>query len=181
MAIGEQAASNHLDFAGGWQLNQELSDSVPLLPGEAMAQARASGAIRTPADLRRASGGPDVQRVVFVRNRVRDALHAAAQLTVRRRGRTIAMTDSSGRTLNLELDGKPRPIEDDNLRFTLVARWDSPALVVERKFEDGMLVADSYLTFNDPRQLVVTTTISHSRMQEKPVVVRRVYDPMPER
>ena len=53
IAIGEQAASNHLDFAGVWQLNQELSDAVPLLPGEAMAQARASGAIRTPADLRR--------------------------------------------------------------------------------------------------------------------------------
>ena len=181
IAIGEQAASNHLDFAGVWQLNQELSDAVPLLPGEAMAQARASGAIRTPADLRRVSGGPDVERAVFVRNRVRDALRAAAQLTVRRRGRTIEMTDSSGRTLNLELDGKPRQIEDDDLRFTVVARWDSPALVVERKFEDGMVVADSYLTFNDPRQLVVTTTISHSRMHENPVVLRRVYDPMPER
>ncbi len=170
----DQRPSDKLDVAGDWQVIESLSDQLPLLPGEAMALARAAGMVRTGRPAR----GPDPQQVARVRTALRTALQASARLTIVRNGETLTLRDADGRVLPVVPDGQAVSLEADGLRFTLVARWKAPLLTVEREFEDGTTLSDSYATFTDPRQLVATSTIENSRMDEKPVTLTRVYAPV---
>ena len=173
----DQRPSQKLDVAGEWQVIESLSDQLPLLPGEAMALARAAGTVRTgrPA---RGFRGPDPQRVARVRTALRTALQASSRLTIVSDGETLMLRDADGRVLPVVPDGQEVSLEADGLRFTLVARWKTPLLTIELKFEDGTVVSDSYATFTDPRQLVATSTIQNRRMDEKPVTLTRVYAPI---
>lgn len=173
----DQRPSDKLDVAGDWQVIESLSDELPLLPGEAMAHARAAGTVRTGRPARGARG-PDPQQVARVRTALRTALQASARLTIVRNGETLTLRDADGRVLPVVPDGQAVSLEADGLRFTLVARWKTPLLTVEREFEDGTTLSDSYATFTDPRQLVATSTIENSRMDEKPVTLTRVYAPV---
>jgi hypothetical protein len=173
----DQRPSDKLDLAGDWQVIESLSDELPLLPGESMALARAAGTVRTGRPVR-GFRGPDPQRVASVRTALRTALQASARLTIVRNGETLTLRDADGRVRPVVPDGQEVSLEADGLRFTLVARWKAPLLTVEREFEDGTTVSDSYATFTDPRQLVATSTIQNSRMDEKPVTLTRVYAPV---
>ena len=66
----DQRPSEKLDVAGDWQVIESLSDELPLLPGEAMALARAAGSVRT-GTAGRGFRGPDPQRVARVRTALR--------------------------------------------------------------------------------------------------------------
>ena len=170
----QHAASTSLEVAGHWELNEELSDEVPLLPGEAVAVARASGALGAGAAAARSR--VDRHRAVIVRNALRDAFRASTQLKIVRDGRQLRLTDARGHTLSVVLDGRQQRLERERLRFTVAATWEAPRLTIERQYEDGTIVSDTFLTFRDPRQLVATTTVSHPRRPDQPVVMRRVYD-----
>jgi hypothetical protein len=172
----EQRPSERLDFAGEWRIVESLSDAVPLLPGEGMALARASGTVRTGPKATRAVRGPDLDVAARVRTVLRGALQAATRLTIQQSGRTLVVTDAVGRDTSIVADGREVRLEKDGVPFTLKARWKSPLLVVERRFEDGTTISDSYATFTDPRQLVATSTIHNSRMDERPVTLTRVYE-----
>lgn len=173
----DQRPSEKLDVAGDWQVIESLSDELPLLPGEAMALARAAGSVRT-GTAGRGFRGPDPQRVARVRTALRTALQASSRLTIVRNGETLTLKDADGRVLPVVPNGREVNLEADGLRFTLVARWTTPLLTVEREFEDGTTVSDNYATFTDPRQLVATSTIQNSLMDEKPVTLTRVYAPV---
>ena len=59
-----QRPSPDLALAGEWHLNGDLSDEVPLLPGEAVALARASGILPAGTRPAGATRGPDPRRRV---------------------------------------------------------------------------------------------------------------------
>jgi hypothetical protein len=171
-----QHPSEQLDLAGEWQVNESLSDEVPLLPGEAMALARAEGLVRTGTRKARSVHGPDPLGVTKVRNVLRTTIHAAARLKIVQTGGTVAVTDAEGRTMLLIPDGRETRLEQDGVRFTLVARWKAPLLTIEREYEDGTTMSESFASFDQPRQLVATTTIHNGRMAGDPMTLTRVYE-----
>jgi hypothetical protein len=174
-----QRPSERLDVAGHWALNEKMSDALPLLPGEAMTRARAAGVVPSAMGRRkRIGGGPDPALVANVRNALRDALTAAATLTIVQSGRTVTLIDAEDRELSIVTDGKEKQVEHRGVRVTAAGRWEAPLFTIRREYEDGTIIVDSYSTFSDPRQLVTISTISNRHMTEKPVIINRVYDPL---
>lgn len=173
-----QRPSEQLDLTGHWTLNASMSDVLPLLPGESMTMARAAGVVAAAGRRSRAPGGPDPGLVVTVRNALRTALQAAAQLRIVQKGRTLTLVDGEDRELSVVADGKQQQREHGGLRMLLAARWEAPLFTVTREYEDGTVIVDSYSTFTDPRQLVAVSTISNRHMTEKAVIINRVYDPL---
>jgi hypothetical protein len=171
-----QNPSERLDLAGQWVLNDSLSEDLPLLPGEAMSLARASGVVPAGSAPARATHGPDPAQVTLVRNILRSALRASAQLKIVQNGQVLVFTDAEGRVLPVRPDGRETRHEHGGVRFSLVAHWKAPLLTVRRQYPDGTVLSDSYATFTEPRQLVATSTISNRRMAEQPVTIRRVYN-----
>jgi hypothetical protein len=116
--------------------------------------------------------------VANVRNALRDALTAAATLTIVQSGRTVTLIDAEDRELSIVADGKEKQVEHRGVRLTAAGRWEAPLFTITREYEDGTVIVDSYSTFSDPRQLVTISTISNRHMTEKPVIINRVYDPL---
>lgn len=168
--------SEQLDLAGEWRLNESLSDKVPPLPGEAMALARASGQVRTGTRRAGLVRGPDPRGTARVRNALRSAIQAAIRLRFVHTGGTVALTDADGRTMSFVPDGRETRHEEDGVQFTSASRWNAPILTISREYEDGTTMIVSFASFDDPRQLVATTTIHNSRTVENPVTLRRVYE-----
>ena len=174
-----QRPAEQLDLSGHWKLNESMSDALPLLPGESMMLARASGVVPSATGRRnRIGGGPDPALVANVRNALRDALHAAVTLKIVQNGRTFTLVDAEDRELSIVADGKEKQVEHRGVRLTAAGRWEAPLFTITREYEDGTVIVDSYSTFSDPRQLVATSTISNRHMTEKPVIINRVYDPL---
>lgn len=171
----EARPSERREVAGQWVLNDDLSDDLPLLPGEAIAVARASGAVRVQG--RPSGGGADYRRSLRVRAALRQLLEGSERLTLADTGSRVVVTDMSGASLTVPLDGRKLELDDRGVRVEVTARWESPLLVLQRRYEDGTIVEDELVTFTEPRQLVSTTTIHNGRTGEPPVVMRRVYDP----
>lgn len=169
-----QRPSEQLDLRGDWQLNESLSDDLPLLPGEALAIARASGAVRTGKRVVR-SGGPDPRRLSGVRQVLRGEL-AAARLKVAHAWPAVTLTYDDGGALSIVADGRKTALERDGVRFTMVAQWTPPLLTIDREYEDGTVLSETLASFDGPRQLVATTTIQNSRTQEGPITFRRVFE-----
>ena len=170
-----QQPSEQIDLRGEWRLNASLSDDVPLLPGEAMAIARASGAVRTGTRPARASRGPEHRALVSVRQVLRAEL-AASHLKVAHAGRTLTFTFGGADPLAFVADGRKFTLERDGVRFTVRAQWISPLLVIDREYEDGTTVSETFASFDDPRQLVATSTIQNERTQEPPITFTRVFE-----
>jgi hypothetical protein len=171
-----QRPSEQLNVAGHWQMNASLSDEVPLLPGEALAAARAAGQVRSGKRTARTGSRPDPMLVTKVRNLLRTALRAATHLKIVQAGNGLSLTYADGHTLSFLPDGKETRLDHDGVTFTLVSRWEPPLLIIEREYEDGTTVSEKLASFEDPRQLVATSTIHNKRMEEAPVTFRRVFE-----
>ena len=176
-----QHPSEQLDLAGEWQVNESLSDEVPLLPGEAMALARASGLVRAGMLKTGPVRGPDPLGMTRVRNVLRSAIEAAVRLTIVQKGTALALTGSDGRTLSIVPDGRETRHEVDGVRYTIASHWKAPILTIAREFEDGTMMSETFASFDDPRQLVATTTIHHSRIVGDPITLTRVYEMVEDR
>lgn len=169
-----QRPSQRLDLGGHWQLNEALSDAIPLLPGEALAVARASGAVRAGKRVVR-SGGPDPRRLAGVRQVLRGEL-AAERLKIAHAGPAVTLAYVDGGTLSIVADGRKAALERDGVRFTMIAQWAPPLLTIDREYEDGTILSETFASFDGPRQLVATSTIQNSRTQEGPITFRRVFE-----
>jgi len=173
-AVEQDRPSDRPDLEGHWQLNASLSDDVPLLPGEALALARASGVLPTRG--RVSSGGPDPFRVTGVRHLLRGEF-GAEQLRIAQENGTLTLAYGDAGPLPVTPDGRKVTLDRSGLRFTVVSQWAPPLLTIERVYEDGTTLRETLATFDDPRQLVATTTILNSRIQPTPVTFQRVFDP----
>lgn len=171
-----QHPSRQLDLAGVWQVNESLSDEVPLLPGEAIALARAAGLVRTGTRRAGSVRGPDPLGATKVRNALRTAIDAAVQLRIAQTGRTVTLTDADGRTLSVVPDGRETRHEQGGVPFTIASHWKAPILTITREYEDGTTMTESFASFAGPRQLVATTTIHNRRIAGESITLRRVYE-----
>jgi hypothetical protein len=174
IAQAPQRPSEQLDVSGEWQLNESLSDDLPLLPGEALAVARASGTVRAGTRVARSARGPDPRRLSGVRQVLRSDL-AAEHLKIVRTGGSMTLTYRDGGTLSIVPDGRTIEAERNGIRFTVVAHWVPPLLTIERAYEDGTLLTETFATFDSPRQLVATSTIQNSHTQEA-ITFQRVFE-----
>jgi hypothetical protein len=172
-AQNPQRPSDQLDLRGEWELNESLSDEIPLLPGEALALARASGALRTGKRVVRS--GPDPRRLSAVRQALRGEL-AAERLKIAHAAPAVTLTYGDGGALSIVADGRKAALEREGVRFTMVAHWSPPLLTIDREYEDGTVLSETFATFDGPRQLVATSTIQNSRTQEGPITFRRVFE-----
>lgn len=167
------------ELIGTWELNESLSDDLPLLPGDAVAEARASGRLPSVSLRRRGRKGLDLHQALRVRTAVRDAFDAAARLAVVHTADTFVVTDNRGESLSFVPDGASRAtVTAGDVPFDVLARWETAALIVERRYPDGTVLTDRFATFAEPRQLAVTTTVVNPRIDEPAVTVLRVYDPV---
>lgn len=170
-----QRPSNEFALAGDWQLNEALSDDLPLLPGEAIAVARADGVLPAGTRVARSTRGPDPRRLSGVRQVLRDDL-AAERLKIVHADGSITLAYRDGGTLSIVPGGPRTTVERAGIRFTVAAHWIPPLLTIEREYEDGTMLTESFAVFEGPRQLVATTTIENSRAQAAPVTFQRVFD-----
>jgi hypothetical protein len=171
-----QPATNRPELAGVWLLNEEMSNDVPALPGEATNQARETGLLPRASFGKKPRNGLDLYEVARVRTALRDWFEASARLTFRTSGAALAITDARGRTMELVPGGKPITVVHGSVAAEMRGEWDGPALVIQRRYPDRTVMTESLSTFVAPRQLVVTSTVVNPRIAEPAALLTRVYD-----
>ena len=94
-----------------------------------------------------------------------------------RPSRAPCATESRGsyRSRRLYTDGRVINREGERGSLELRAFWQDDALVVERTFDNGRQITQTYALSEDGQQLYVTIRIEGDRLPQ-PVEFRRVYD-----
>lgn len=193
MLFGVMAPANLVqarpDLSGAWMLNTELSTG----PGRrAVAEREAPGRRspvggsglpmgggRGPVSMGGGYGGArqDEEDMAKAREAIRLATIAAESLTIVPDGRAFVVTHGDGVTEKWTPDGKTTESRVGALRVERKIKWDSEALVIERKYEGGVKAIDRYSVTSSPRQLVIASRIENNKAAgERARTLRRVYD-----
>jgi hypothetical protein len=171
-----QQPSERPQLSGAWVLDEDASEEVPPLPGEMLGQARGAGLLPAVSPRRKSRNGLDLHEVMRVRPALRALFDSATRLSFDEQPRLLVMTDAAGRSIRLA-PGRTTEIAVGDVIVELAAEWRPFAFVLERRYPDRTIVTESYATFADPRQLVVTSTIVNPRILEPAATLTRVYDP----
>jgi hypothetical protein len=125
-----------------------------------------------------ASDRSDVDELARVREAIREAMEPASRLTIVRKEDSLIVTGGDGRSRTIRTDGKKTKEETAyGLKVETSARWEPPFLIVERRFDGGVRVTEQYSVLNEPRQLVIYSTIeTDGRKGDQALKTRRVFD-----
>ncbi len=156
LVAGEQP-----NFSGTWNLNEEESDQRPVR--------------------RRRGGGGDSQSDGGRRGQRRrgsgdgsGGLRGANTFVITQDASTVTFAVGD-RSRTLYTDGRVITREGERGSLEVRAFWQDDALVVERTFDNGRQITQTYALSEDGQQLYVTIRIEGDQLPQ-PVEFRRVYD-----
>ncbi len=155
--VASLVAGEQPNFSGTWNLNEEESDQRPVR--------------------RRRDGGGDSQSDGSRRGQRRrgsGGLRGANTLVITQDASTVTFVRGD-HSRTLYTDGRVITREGERGSLELRAFWQDDALVVERTFDDGRQITQTYALSEDGQRLYVTIRIEGDQLPQ-PVEFRRVYD-----
>ncbi len=151
------------NLSGTWNLNEEASDQRPVRrrrDGGGGGDSQSGGGRR--GQRRRGSGDGS------------GGLRGGNTLVITQDASTVTF-GAGDRSRTLYTDGRVITREGERGSLELRAFWQDDALVVERTFDNGRRITQTYALSEDGKQLYVTIRIEGDRLSQ-PVEFRRVYD-----
>ena len=159
--VASLVAGEQPNLSGTWNLNEEESDQRPVRRrrdrgGDSQSDGGRRGQRRRGSG--DGSGGP----------------RGANTLVITQDASTVTF-GVGDRSRTLYTDGRVITREGERGSLELRAFWQDDALVVERTFDNGRQITQTYALSEDGQQLYVTIRIEGDRLPQ-PVEFRRVYD-----
>jgi hypothetical protein len=176
-------------LTGAWALNTDLSDDAAKVMEKVMGGDHGgSGGGHTPPagvggghgpgmhSAGGSRGGMSPEQVRAMRARMSDVLDAPAKLTMVEGDGSVTLTDNTGRSRRLIVNGKREKRPMDNRMVDVRTKWDDGRLVSETWLDDGMKLTETYALAPSRRQLIVSLKVEGSHLP-RAMNFRRVYDP----
>jgi len=192
------SAASHVELAGRWRLNRDLSDfpqevgfGLGASTGQASTAARPGGGGGRGGGRGRgggssggaSSGGPFDLKAVReseedakkIKELIADAKAPSPTLTIVQSETAVAITEASGRVRTFHPNGKEEIEQLDAGPIGAVSRWTGNQLEIRVTVEDNRRFRYTYSRAPNG-QLVVETRLEEGRAGKADDVIKRVYD-----
>ena len=169
------------DLSGSWKLNVSQSDLPPTETEDVMIDSPRrpgppEGGYAPPGRRRPRGPGPGGFNPAEMRERLREMMEGPRQLTISQTDSTLILAGVTGLSRTLFTDGRKRKRELRGVgEVETKARWKDGALMVERKFGNGLKLNESFERSQDGQRLSVLLEL-HGGPMPRELRFKRVYD-----